>query len=165
MKLTTILIIVLCIAAGLALCLALGYFGVAPFDSFYVSAQAATANISIPDVLTNPTTIVAGVGSAVAIGVPLISKLNSAKKQVTEAKASLSAVENKASNLASDVSSKTSALEETSLSLESAQARIKELEASQKILQAKAEGFIVTNQQLIDELKLKPKEIIKEVVK
>lgn len=87
MDLKLIITLVIVALIGVGVCLALGYYGISPFDQFYVMVTDAVSGFNVQEAMSDPTTLIttagAGIASASAVAVPLISKLNSAKDQVT----------------------------------------------------------------------------------
>ncbi len=88
MNLKTILIAIVFVLIGFAVVMLLGYFGIAPFDMIYGMVTGWISGFNMQEVIENPASIatIAGTGitTAVGVAVPLMSKVNSAKQQVTE---------------------------------------------------------------------------------
>jgi hypothetical protein len=120
-----ILIVAICVLIGLVLSVALGYAGVSPFDKFYVTAHEWVSGVNVPSAISNPVTIVTAAGSAVAVGAPILSKLNSVKKQ---AETTANQAQTQISNLSTTIDSKEAELSGATANLESAQAKLKDQE-------------------------------------
>lgn len=88
MDLKLILTLVVVAVIGVAICLYLGYLGYEPFDQFYGKAAELVSGVNMEEVTSNPASLIttagAGIASASAVAVPLISKLNTAKQQATD---------------------------------------------------------------------------------
>lgn len=88
MDLKLILTIAIVAIIGVAICLYIGYLGYSPFDQFYAKVMELIGGVNVEELTTNPTALIttagAGIASASAVALPLISKLNTAKQQVTD---------------------------------------------------------------------------------
>ena len=88
MDLKLILTIAIVAIIGVAVCLYIGYLGYEPFDQFYAKAVELVGGVNMEELTSNPTAMIttatAGIGAASAVAVPLMSKLNTAKQQVTD---------------------------------------------------------------------------------
>ena len=88
MNLKLILTVAIVAIIGVAVCLYIGYLGYEPFDQFYAKAVELVGGVNMEDLTSNPTAMIttatAGIGAASAVAVPLMSKLNTAKQQVTD---------------------------------------------------------------------------------
>jgi septal ring factor EnvC (AmiA/AmiB activator) len=127
--LTLILLAVLVFLLAFAVCIGLGYLGVNPFDTFKSTVFGAVSNVDVSSIVSNPTTLLAGVGSAVAVGVPLYTMAKSAQ---TKAAAAVNTAKTEVSNVTGQLNDANSKITSTELNLQSAEARIVELENSKK---------------------------------
>lgn len=91
MKLGTLLLIIIIGAAVAGLILFLGYLGYnapLPFNDWYTTAAGYIGNFDLSTMLSNPAALIAGIGGAAAIAVPLYttfsSKISAAKQQLTK---------------------------------------------------------------------------------
>lgn len=164
MDLKLIIVLILVALAGVGVCLYLGYMGIEPFDQFYIMASDAFSGFNVQEAISDPTTLIttagAGIASASAVAVPLISKLNSAKDQVTSTASaaksqidSLSAEKDKilsqvedyksqALSIKDELTAKTKELEDYKSSVGDTSKTISNLEAQVKAVQDQNSQFI-----------------------
>ena len=140
MNLKLILTLVVCIVIGIVICLALGYFNIAPFDQFYSMVLGYVGNFNIGEALSNPTTLIAGVGTAItaasAVAVPLMNKANEAKKQ---AESAINTAKTELGSVKDSLTETTGKLETANLNLESATKALGEKDALINTLKTKVE--------------------------
>jgi chromosome segregation ATPase len=129
MQLKTIIIFVVCVAAGVAVLLLLGYLGVQPFTVIYDTAAGYMGGFDVGAVASNPASIVTMAAPALAIGGAALSKISSLKQKATTevatAKATVGDLSNTLSTTKDQLGSATS-------SLEVANAKVASLEAAAK---------------------------------
>jgi hypothetical protein len=123
MDFKTILIIAVCVLAGLGICLLLGYLEIEPFTVPYAYVIGWMGSFNAQEVISNPATILTTVGAAAAVAIPLLSKLNSAKQQV---QTTVTAAKTEIGGLTKEVGDITGKLESTELNLSNANTKISE---------------------------------------
>ena len=138
MNLKTVLLVIALVLAGLAVCVALGYFGVYPFTVIYDYAVGWMGGFNITEVASNPASILTTVGAAAAVATPLLAKLSTAKQQASDLKEQATT---QISGLTGQLSTAKNELSSTETSLASLEAKFKSLEASTGTYQAQAEAY------------------------
>lgn len=129
MDLKTILIIALLVLAGVGFVLLLGYFQYQPFDIAYNTVAGWFGGFDVAAVVSNPATIIAAAGPALAVGGAALGKINSIKqKATTEVNTAKASVD----GLTSSLSETKTQLETSNLNLEQATQKLNTLEASSK---------------------------------
>jgi hypothetical protein len=140
MNLKTILVIVAVFLAGFSICLFLGYLGYYPFIVLWEETGKFVSGLNFD--FSNPTTLITtgigAAGTAVAVGAPLLSKLNSAKQQAQETAAS---AKSQIDGISGKLDTTTSQLQSAELNLSTAQSKITSLEQSSHDWQTKAQTY------------------------
>lgn len=88
----------------------LGYMQIEPFTVVYTTVMGYVGNFNPAAAISDPTTILASVGSAAAIGAPLLAALNNAK---TQAQQTAAAAQNQIGNLNTTLTDATTQLTQT----------------------------------------------------
>jgi DNA repair ATPase RecN len=172
--LNPLIYVAITVAVGIGVCFLLGYVGVAPFDSFTNMVSGWIGNFNIGSVASNPATLLTSAGAAVAVAVPLISKISSTKQQAQQA---LSSTKAQAEKAEASLTNATSKLDSTTLDLEAANKKIADLQtaanaAPAQIAQLQKEKENLTVQlQALNNIQAKAvvlaenKEVVRTVVK
>lgn len=88
MNLKHILIIALVAIVAVAIVLYIGYLGYEPFNEWYAKVAELIGGFNVEEAISNPTTLIttagAGIASASAVALPLISQLNTKKQELTD---------------------------------------------------------------------------------
>lgn len=139
MNLKTILVIVAVVLAGFSICLFLGYLEVYPFTVLWEETGKFVSGLNFD--FSNPSTLITtgigAAGTAVAVGAPLLSKLNSVKQQVEDTAAS---AKSQIGSITSELEGKTEQLKTTELDLSTANTKIAELTKQAEDYKSQLEG-------------------------
>jgi len=139
MNIKTILIILAGVLIGVAICYLLGYTDVYP-NIVYTTLNGWFSGFDISAVISNPATILTAAGGAAAVAIPLITKLNSAKNQLT---ATTEAAKTKISMVSNELGTAQDQLQNKTLSLEDANETITALTAKANTAQTQYETLKV----------------------
>jgi len=137
-NLKTIIIIALFVLVGVALCYFIGTLGDNLFTPLTATINGWIGGFNVSTALSNPATIITSVGAAAAVATPLLSKLSTAKQQVTDV---TTQAKTQIGGLTTNLEAKTSQLNNTQLDLTTAQAKLKTLESSNSQLQFQADNY------------------------
>ena len=137
-SLTLILVVVSTVAAGIGVCRLLGCMGISPFTEFKATIAGYFGGFDLGGVVSNPASVLTAAGGAVAVGIPLLSKLSAAKQQVTTV---ASKAQSEISGLTDNLSDASSKLSSTQLDLTTAQEKLSSLESANTTLTTQANTY------------------------
>jgi hypothetical protein len=131
-----IIIIALCVLAGVGICLMVGFiFPASPFGGLSSMVAGYVGNFNLGSVLSNSATIPTAIASASAVAIPLISKVSAYKKQAEQLKMQATQQTN---NYATEFNGVKTQLSTTASSLTDAQKTIDTLNTAKSVAETKA---------------------------